>query len=177
MIRTRVGFSDGAEVVQMDFDPEIVSYNSLLDLFWSAHNPTSSNNSRLYQKAIFTHSAEQARTARQSLSALASKSGRRITTTIEKPNFTLARDSEQKYYLRHSQLWTSFLKHYPRKSDITDSAAAAKANGYLAGNSHQEHFAAYASKLGLDSRQLQILKRKVPKTARHFVPKCVLPRD
>lgn len=162
--------------MQMDFNPKVVSYASLLDLFWSAHSPTSANNSRLYQKAIFTHSAEQAQVARQSLSQKAAQADKRITTTIERPNFRLARESDQKYYLRHSQLWTSFLKHYPNPSEITDSAAAAKTNGYLGGNSEQKYLTHYAKRLGLTTSQISLLRRKVPKQSRQFVPKCVLPQ-
>ena len=161
----------------MEFDPSVVSYSSLLDLFWSSHSPTSANNSRIYQKAVFTHSLEQSQLARTSLVERAKRAGKPITTTIEKPNFVLAGESDQKYYLRHSPFWSAYLKHYPQRTDITNSAAAAKANGYLGGNSNQKQFSHYAELLGLPRRQVNLLRKKVPGKARHFVPKCALPGD
>src|SRR5437870_6028491 len=50
-----------AEVVQVEFDPSQVSYDELLDLFWSNHNPTTLNRQgpdvgRQYRSVIFYHS-------------------------------------------------------------------------------------------------------------------------
>jgi peptide-methionine (S)-S-oxide reductase len=53
-----------AEVVEIEFDPTIVSYNQLLDIFWDNHNPTTLNRQgpdigTQYRSAIFFHSPEQ----------------------------------------------------------------------------------------------------------------------
>src|SRR3954471_351550 len=53
-----------AEVVQVEFDPVIVSYQKLLDIFWASHNPTQLNRQgpdvgRQYRSVIFYHSPEQ----------------------------------------------------------------------------------------------------------------------
>ena len=53
-----------AEVVEVTFDPDQVSYNELLDVFWDNHNPTTRNRQgpdvgSQYRSAIFTHSPEQ----------------------------------------------------------------------------------------------------------------------
>ncbi|MGB3616085.1 MAG: peptide-methionine (S)-S-oxide reductase MsrA [Elainellaceae cyanobacterium] len=60
-----------AEVVQVEYDPEQISYNQLLDLFWSIHDPTSINRQgpdrgEQYRSVIFYHMPEQAIAARQS---------------------------------------------------------------------------------------------------------------
>jgi peptide-methionine (S)-S-oxide reductase len=57
-----------AEVVQVSYDPAKVNYEKLLDVFWSAHNPTTLNSQgpdfgTQYRSAIFFHSPEQERIA------------------------------------------------------------------------------------------------------------------
>jgi peptide-methionine (S)-S-oxide reductase len=60
-----------AEVVQVTYDPEQVSYEKLLDLFWTNHNPTTMNRQgpdvgTQYRSAIFFHSPEQEAIAQKS---------------------------------------------------------------------------------------------------------------
>jgi peptide-methionine (S)-S-oxide reductase len=60
-----------AEVVRVEFDPERVSYSSLLDAFWKMHDPTQRNRQgpdvgTQYRSVIFTYSPEQERAARES---------------------------------------------------------------------------------------------------------------
>ena len=79
-----------AEAVRVTFDPAIVSYDDLLALFWSIHNPTQVNRQgpdvgNQYRTAIFTHSDEQQAAAKASLTA-EDASGRHsgpIATKIE----------------------------------------------------------------------------------------------
>lgn len=64
-----------AEVVQVTFDPEKVSYNQLLDVFWTIHDPTQVNRQgpdygSQYRTAIFFHSPEQEAAATASKKAL-----------------------------------------------------------------------------------------------------------
>lgn len=65
------GRTGHAEVVQIEFDPARVSYEQLLTLFWSIHNPTQLNRqgndvSEQYRSVIFFHTAQQEATARKS---------------------------------------------------------------------------------------------------------------
>ena len=94
-----------AEVVQVEFDPAIVSYNQLLDVFWSNHNPTTLNRQGpdvgdQYRSVIFYHSPEQRAAAEESKASL-DKSGRfkqPIVTQIEAaPTFYPAEDYHQRY--------------------------------------------------------------------------------
>lgn len=66
------GDTGHAEVVQVEFDPSIVSYADLLEIFFGIHDPTTMNRQGAdvgtqYRSVIFTHSDEQARIARQVL--------------------------------------------------------------------------------------------------------------
>jgi peptide-methionine (S)-S-oxide reductase len=69
------GNTGHAEVVQVEFDPDEVSYKRLLDTFWSAHDPTTLNRQGAdvgtqYRSAIFYHSPEQKATAEQVIAEL-----------------------------------------------------------------------------------------------------------
>ena len=62
------GRTGHAEVVEVEYDPEQVSYDALLDVFWRIHNPTTLNRQgpdvgTQYRSAIFTLDDEQARAA------------------------------------------------------------------------------------------------------------------
>jgi peptide-methionine (S)-S-oxide reductase len=94
-----------AEVVEVEFDPAIVSYDQLLEVFWSNHNPTTLNRQGpdvgdQYRSAIFYHTPEQRAAAEESKATL-DKSGRfkrPIVTQIEPaPTFYPAEDYHQRY--------------------------------------------------------------------------------
>jgi peptide-methionine (S)-S-oxide reductase len=94
-----------AEVVQVTYDPAKISYEQLLDAFWSAHDPTTLNRQgpdvgTQYRSAIFFHSPEQERVARASKEKVqASGKFRRPVVTEITPASTFYRAEEyhQKY--------------------------------------------------------------------------------
>jgi peptide-methionine (S)-S-oxide reductase len=95
----------------MEFDPSQVSYDELLDVFWSNHNPTTLNRQgpdvgAQYRSVIFYHSPEQQATANASKEKL-EKSGRfnrPIVTQIEPaPTFWRAEDYHQHYLQKRGQ--------------------------------------------------------------------------
>lgn len=69
------GRTGHTEVVQVEFDPDKVSYEALLDVFWDIHDPTTLNRQgpdlgTQYRSAIFFHDAAQQQTAKSSLLAV-----------------------------------------------------------------------------------------------------------
>lgn len=100
------GRTGHAEVVEVEFDPAVVSYEELLKVFWENHDPTTLNRQgpdvgEQYRSAIFYHTPEQEQAARASKAAL-EESGtyrRRIVTEITPaPTFYRAEDYHQQYF-------------------------------------------------------------------------------
>ena len=100
-----------AEVVQVEFDPSQISYEQLLDTFWSNHNPMTLNRQgpdvgTQYRSVIFYHSPEQKAVAEMSKEKL-SKSGRfprPIVTQIEPAStFWRAEEYHQRYLQKRGQ--------------------------------------------------------------------------
>jgi peptide-methionine (S)-S-oxide reductase len=94
-----------AEVVEVEFDPAQISYEQLLDVFWSNHNPTTLNRQgpdvgAQYRSVIFYHTPAQKAAAEASKQKM-DKSGRfnrRIVTQIEPaPKFWRAEEYHQRY--------------------------------------------------------------------------------
>ena len=100
------GRTGHAEAVQIAFDPRIISYDSLLEVFWATHDPTTLNRQGAdvgpqYRSAIFYDSDEQRRTAEASKSRweASGKFKERIVTSIEPfKNFHAAESYHQDYY-------------------------------------------------------------------------------
>lgn len=94
-----------AEVVQVEFDPNQVSYDEMLNVFWENHDPTQLNRQgpdmgSQYRSAIFYHSDEQKAAAQQSIQELESSGRfrRPIVTQVEAaPVFYSAEDYHQQY--------------------------------------------------------------------------------
>jgi peptide-methionine (S)-S-oxide reductase len=97
------GRTGHAEVVQVEFDPEEVSYDELLQRFWEIHDPTTLNRQgpdvgTQYRSAIFWHSPEQEAAARASKEALQARSNKTIVTEITPASdFYPAEDYHQRY--------------------------------------------------------------------------------
>ena len=94
-----------AEVVQVTYDPARVSYDKLLDVFWSSHNPTTLNRQgpdigTQYRSAIFFHSPEQQRLAQASKERMQASGKFRspiVTEITPASSFYRAEDYHQKY--------------------------------------------------------------------------------
>lgn len=126
---------DHSETLQLDFNPALVSYEDLLHMFWSSHNPLGKPWIRQYMSAIFFHSDRQKQAAFLSMKSEEETRKSSIHTEIAPlRHFYLAEDYHQKYILRHQpDFMQEFRIIYPREADFIRSTAAARVNGYLAG--------------------------------------------
>jgi peptide-methionine (S)-S-oxide reductase len=120
VLATEVGYSGGvtedptyrevctdrtghAEVVRVEFDPSKISYDALLDVFWSLHDPTTVNRQgpdvgSQYRSAIFVSDAEQKNAAEASKARAQERSRRPIVTEITTATeFYPAEEYHQRY--------------------------------------------------------------------------------
>jgi len=104
------GETGHAEVVQVDYDPAKVSYQQLLDVFWSIHNPTQLNRQgpdigTNYRSVIFFHDNEQAGIARNSKDDVQISGrfgfGKIMTQILPASVFYRAEEYHQQYHKKH----------------------------------------------------------------------------
>lgn len=106
------GLTGHAEVVQITFDPEVISYEELLEIFWKSHDPTKLNKQGIdkgpqYRSVIFYHSEEQKEQAVKSKMKAARSGGtsRKIVTEIVQfKEFYPAEDYHQNYFNNHPEI-------------------------------------------------------------------------
>jgi peptide-methionine (S)-S-oxide reductase len=105
------GTTGHAEVVQVTFDPAIISYRELLQVFFATHDPTTLNRQGAdvgtqYRSAIFSHSPEQQRAAEKCIAELnAAKIWDRpiVTQVVPFTSFHRGEDYHQEYYRSHPE--------------------------------------------------------------------------
>jgi peptide-methionine (S)-S-oxide reductase len=125
VIETQVGYTGGntenptyedvcsnttghAEALEITFDPEQISYEDLLELFWNTHNPTTLNRQgpdvgTQYRSAIFYHSDQQKTLAEKSKVALESTHkfpAPIVTQIVPAETFYRAEEYHQQYYAK-----------------------------------------------------------------------------
>jgi peptide-methionine (S)-S-oxide reductase len=92
-----------AEAVEVEFDPQEVSYEQLLSVFFSSHDPTQLNRQGpdigiQYRSAIFVHDDEQERAAKEFVEAIRPKYRRAVVTEIvPAAEFWAAEEYHQRY--------------------------------------------------------------------------------
>lgn len=158
--RTRVGYTGGekehpeyrslgdhTETVQIDYDPEEISYEELLDVFWSNHDYTAKRKPQ-YASKIFYHTERQLELARET------KSDEAETQILPMETFWLAEDYHQKYHLRqYPEIIEKFEEIYSPEEFI-NSTAAAKLNAITGGKLDP-------SEMSIEIKQLEIRPEKL----------------
>jgi len=104
------GRTGHAEVAQIVFDPEVISFDDLLEVFWKTHDPTTLNRQgndvgTQYRSSVFYHNDDQKKKAeyyKVKLDDSGAYSNPIITTIEELTDFYVAEDSDQNYYNNNS---------------------------------------------------------------------------
>jgi peptide-methionine (S)-S-oxide reductase len=100
------GTSGAAEAIQITYDPAIISYATLLEIFWHLHDPTTLNQQgndfgTQYRSAIFYHNDEQKQIALESKAAIGQSGTYRnpvVTEIAPFTNFYSAEEYHKDYY-------------------------------------------------------------------------------
>lgn len=103
------GKTGHAEVVQVVFDPRVISYGDLLEVFFSVHDPTTKNRQGAdvgpqYRSIILYHSPEQERVARETIARLEQEKrwpNPIVTEIVPAAEFYPAEDYHREYFRRH----------------------------------------------------------------------------
>src|SRR5258707_11401090 len=104
------GKTDHAEAVQVTFDPNVISYRDVLNVFFAIHDPTTMNRQGAdvgtqYRSAIFYHDDEQKMVADELIKSLNAQKiwDRPIVTEVTKlDQFYMAEDYHQEYFARNT---------------------------------------------------------------------------
>ena len=103
------GDTGHAEAIRITFDPEQISYDELLDIFFATHDPTQLNRQgndvgTQYRSAIFPQDEDQERKAREAIARANQELGGRVVTTIEpRGDWWPAEDYHQDYWAGEGQ--------------------------------------------------------------------------
>lgn len=101
------GATGHAEVVEVTFDPDVISYAEILEIFWAIHDPTTLNRQGAdrgtqYRSVIFYHNDVQKETALASMASEKERWNDPIVTELSPaPEFYAAEEYHQNYYNEH----------------------------------------------------------------------------
>ncbi|GIO32575.1 MULTISPECIES: peptide-methionine (S)-S-oxide reductase MsrA [Paenibacillus] len=178
VVRTRTGYAGGTsseptyrrmgdhtETVEVDFDPAVLSYEDLLNVFWDHHRPENINGykGRQYQSMLLYRSLEQKEMIGRVLQKRGAAGKGEPATEIHRfAVFYAAEERHQKYYLkRHSHAVERLLTLYPSIAEMDRSTLAARLNGLAKG---------YANRSGVLE---EINRWPLPEEERERIMACV----
>jgi peptide-methionine (S)-S-oxide reductase len=100
------GTTGHAEAIQIEYDPKVISFEKLLDIFWATHDPTTLNRQGAdvgtqYRSVIFYQNAEQKKIAldsKEKMEKSGKLSGNIVTEVSPLERFYSAEDYHQNYY-------------------------------------------------------------------------------
>jgi peptide-methionine (S)-S-oxide reductase len=127
---------DHTETLEIDYDPEKITFRKILDVFWENHNPLrSSFGSRQYMSILLYHDNKQKEMALKTKKQWKQTLNGEIQTEIAPfSDFYIAEDYHQKYYLRRRRTIIDALnKLCPTQEAFVNSTLPARLNGFVHG--------------------------------------------
>ena len=145
------------EALQVDFDPQQISLEEVINLVWKSHNPISAPRRSQYKSAIWFSDDQQLQIIESTMKPLEERFGQKLTTEVLPLNvFYNAEDYHQKYSLQHyKSLMQGFKRMYPKFVDFNNSTSAARLNGFSAGHGTRTLFNEEAGLYGFELPDLE----------------------
>jgi methionine-S-sulfoxide reductase len=171
VFRTRVGYAGGkmgnptyhnlgshTETIQIEYDPNTILYNELLDIFFKNHNPYVKPYGSQYKSIVFYHDQEQKNIYEEYIQSLDNKK-KLYTELREYNNFYIAEFYHQKYRLQsYSRLMSELREIYPDDEDFINSTLVARMNYYVGTQKGGELFEKEKDNYGLREDLVQWLE-------------------
>lgn len=150
VVRTRTGYAGGTradptyrelgdhtEMVEIDFDPQSLRLETILDVFWNGHNPENINDykGRQYQSLVLYRDEAQHRVIQELMEARKEQgNGTPGTEVVPFAGFYVAEDRHQKYYLkRYPDAIDKLSPLYPTHEELVNATLTARLNGLAKG--------------------------------------------
>ncbi len=151
---------DHAECIEVDFDPEVISFQEILVKFWEWHNAFGKPYARQYMSAVFYHSEAQRAAVESDVGRFAALGKSTKTEVAPWQSFALAEDYHQKYYLRrHREAAAEFKALYPNLLDFIGAYSTMRVNALLGG--YLELDEQELRSFGLSDKVVAMVKPKV----------------
>lgn len=164
-MRTRVGYCGGtedhptyrrigdhSETVEIDYDPRVLRYEDLLDVFFASHDPAWPAYSVQYRSAVFYRTDEERIAAEAAVERRRADVGPVFTSVEPFARFWRAEAYHQKYRLRqHHRIHEEFAVMLDDDDRFVDSTAVARVNGWLDGCGAPEQIERELPLTGLDT--------------------------
>ena len=150
-----------AEVLRVDFDPQIINLDEILDRFWAGHDPGREPFSSQYRAILVCGDQAQLERCRASGQRLEREFGLSVHTEIVVARFHPAEAYHQKWRLRQrKELFAEVVGNYANEAEMLASVAATKLNAYVAGNGTRAQLERDIERLGLSVRGRRELDKR-----------------
>lgn len=124
-----------SEVIEVDYDPNIVSYENLVNRFFEMHDETLRPYDQRVKSIVFTRSDNEYKYVKEKIEALKVLNKKGIYTEVKKfDKFYIAEDEHQfKYLKKETGLFNEMLARYPSTEDQLQSILVSKMNASVLG--------------------------------------------
>ncbi|WBW99677.1 peptide-methionine (S)-S-oxide reductase [Oceanirhabdus sp. W0125-5] len=151
---------DHTEKVQIHYDPDIVSYEELVEMFFDTQTCPHLNQSNQYRSILFYEDENEKDIILRIMEKKEKDKGEKFDTDIRPfKNFYPAEDYHQKYYFKRiRKLYHDMKEIYISEKELTMSTAVGHINGYVHGHGNNEMLKEEIHELGLTEEGKELLE-------------------